>query len=73
MNFGVALDLLLIGYRDYIRLPNWKEDVKIRIQRPDSNSKMTSPYLYIESRYGKVPWIPTQVEITSNNWFGGND
>lgn len=73
MNFGVALDLLIIGYRDYIRLPHWKSDVKIRIQRPDSNSKMNFPYLYVESRYSNVPWIPTQVEMMSVNWFGGND
>lgn len=49
----------------YIRIDKWKEDVKIKIQWPDKNSKMTAPYLYVESRYGRVPWVPTQIEMLS--------
>lgn len=47
----------------YIRIDKWSEDVKVKIQWPDKNSKMTAPYLYVESRYGKVPWVPTQIEM----------
>jgi len=51
-----------------MRLPNWKPDVVVRAQFPDENSKMTHPYLYVESRYGKVPWIPTWPEMFNDNW-----
>lgn len=73
LSFGAAFDYLKIGNVDYMRLPQWKEDVKIRIQRPDENSKMTAPYLYVESRFGRVPWKETMIELFSGEWEVGND
>lgn len=52
----------------YMRLSHWSSDVQIKVQIPDENSKMTAPYLYVESRYGRVPWIPTQIEMFSDKW-----
>ena len=68
--FGEALEELQKedGYKYGIRLLKWNEDVVIRVQRPDEYSKMTAPYLYVESRFGRVPWIPTQIEIFSDEW-----
>ena len=66
LSFSTALNLLKQGHA--IRLPHWKPDVLIKLQTPDAYSKMTAPYLYVESRYGRVPWIPTQIELLSNNW-----
>ena len=37
-----------------MRLPQWSPEVVIRCQVPDDNSKMTSPYLYVESRFGSA-------------------
>lgn len=51
-----------------MRLPTWKEDVIVRVQVPDEHSKMTAPYLYVESRFGKVPWKETMIELFSNDW-----
>ena len=51
-----------------MRLPQWKEDVKIRAQIPDEHSKMTHPYLYVQSRFGCVPWKETVVELFSDDW-----
>lgn len=51
-----------------MRLPNWSEDVIIRVQKPDEHSKMTAPYLYVESRFGKVPWKETMIELFSDKW-----
>ncbi|HFK1791394.1 TPA: hypothetical protein ACGXGE_004197 [Bacillus pacificus] len=51
-----------------MRLPFWSPDVVIRAQFPDEHSKMTHPYFYAESRYGRVPWIPTWPEMFNNNW-----
>ena len=68
MNFGQVFDLLLRGTIQGFRLPKWSEDVVIRMQLPDANSKMTHPYLYVESRFGKVPWKETMVELFSDDW-----
>ncbi|MCD8405799.1 hypothetical protein G1K75_09505 [Tenacibaculum finnmarkense] len=51
-----------------MRLVHWSKDVMIKIQYPDEKSKMTAPYLYVQSRFGNVPWIPTQIELFSNEW-----
>ncbi len=66
MNFGEALEALKSGKA--VGLPNWKPDVKIKMQFPDEHSKMTHPYLYVESRYGRVPWKETFVELLSEEW-----
>ncbi len=51
-----------------MRLPGWKSDVIIRIQKPDENSKMTAPYLFVESRFGMIPWKETMIELFSDKW-----
>lgn len=69
MYFGEALAMLQRDEVDYIRLPKWNDDVKIRVQRPDEHSKMTAPYLYVESRFGRVPWKETMIEMFDDNWI----
>lgn len=71
MNFSQAFDTVSQREGTFMRLPQWKDDVKIRVQFPDEYSKMSHPYLYVESRFGNVPWIPTQVEMFSNKWEVG--
>lgn len=66
MSFGDALKLVKRGMG--MRLPQWKEDVVIRAQFPDEYSKMTAPYLYVESRFGRVPWRETEIELFSEEW-----
>lgn len=69
MPFHEALKYLLTENATLgIFLPHWGKDVCIKCQRPDENSKMTHPYLYVSSRYGMVPWMPTQVELFSEKW-----
>lgn len=51
-----------------MRLPHWSPEVVVRCQYPDEYSKMTSPYMYVESRFGCVPWKETFVEMFNNNW-----
>ena len=50
------------------RLEAWADDVFISIQEPDRNSKMTARYFYVTSRYGMVPWIPTMIEMLTEQW-----
>jgi len=66
MNFGEAFEEVKLGKG--MRLPAWSPDVVIRAQYPDINSKMTAPYLYVESRFGNVPWKETMIELFAENW-----
>lgn len=52
-----------------VRRKAWQPDVKICTQFPDEHSKMTAPYLYVESRFGRVPWKETMVEMFENDWM----
>jgi len=65
-NFGYALDALKDGLK--VRLPYWSKEVYLMLQVPDEHSKMTAPYIYVTSRFGKVPWVATQIELLSTNW-----
>ena len=67
MNFEKAFEQVKSGKS--MRLPQWQEDVKIKAQYPDEHSKMTAPYLYVVSRFGKVPWKETMVELFSEEWI----
>lgn len=66
MNFEQAFELVKSGMG--MRLPHWESDVVIRAQFPDKQSKMTAPYLYVESRHGRVPWKETMIELFSDKW-----
>lgn len=66
MNFGQAFEQARNGKG--MRLKKWGEDVIIRCQTPDEFSKMTAQYLYVDSRFGRVPWMPTQIELFNNDW-----
>lgn len=66
MNFGEAFEQVKVGKA--MRLIHWMDDVKIRAQFPDEHSKMTAPYLYVESRYGNVPWKENMIELFAEEW-----
>lgn len=69
LSFGKAFDTIRMDTENLgMRLPSWKEDVIVRVQMPDANSKMTAPYLYVESRFGRVPWKETMIELFSKEW-----
>lgn len=57
-----------------IRLPHWKPDVGIKLTAahdgPDTRAagQPTHDYLTASSRYGCIPWIPTQIELLSDDW-----
>jgi len=67
MNFGQALELLKEGKS--VALPSWADHVSIKCQFPDAHSKMTAPYLYVQSRFGLVPWKETMIELFSEDWI----
>jgi hypothetical protein len=67
ITFGEAFEHVKNGRG--MRLPHWSPEVVIRAQYPDEHSKMTAPYLYVESCFGKVPWKETMIELFSNDWI----
>ena len=66
MCFASALVSMKKGGK--VQLSHWSPDVYICMQVPDANSKMSAPYLYVTSRFGRVPWVVTQVELLSEDW-----
>ena len=68
LSFGKATDLIKTNNGFFMRLPQWKDDVGIYVQRYNKNYEMTAPYFYVASRFGTVPWIPTMIEMFSDEW-----
>lgn len=68
MEFGYAFESMKKDPGKIMRLPHWGKDVMIQLQVPDEHSKMTHPYLYVESDKGLVPWNPTVPEMFSDDW-----
>lgn len=64
--FGSALNALMNNpeRQCFMRLPHWKPDVRISI----AHEGTTAPYLMVTSRFGTVPWNPTQIELLSREW-----
>lgn len=77
MNFGQAIDSLKLGSKVARRGWNGK-GIFIEMQFPDENSKMTSPYIYIdtsglqtdnpEAPKSTVPWLASQTDMLAEDW-----
>jgi len=78
MNFGTALEHLKNGYR--VARKGWNgRGIFIELQTPDANSKMTSPYIYIdttnlqtdndEAPKSLVPWLASQTDMLADDWY----
>lgn len=77
MNFGEALTGLKAGKAMARRGWNGK-GIFIKAQFPDENSKMTAPYIYIDSSglqtsnpdapKNCVPWLASQTDMFAEDW-----
>lgn len=67
-SFSHALDLLKNGLR--VQRAGWNGiGMWIAVQRPDENSKMSLPYIYMKTVAGDlVPWLASQTDILSEDW-----
>ena len=75
MNFSEALSEVKGGNRIYRTGWNGKGQF-IELRRPDENSKMSLPYLYITTVEGaRVPWLASQTDLLAEDWVsdGGAD
>lgn len=77
MNFGQAIEQLKLGKR--LAREGWNgKGIFIELQRPDENSKMTSPYIFIDTTglqsnnsaapRSLVPWQASQTDTLSEDW-----
>lgn len=67
--FSSALEYLKHG--DKLARRGWNgKDMFIAMQRPDANSKMTLPYLYLEYPDGRrCPWLASQTDLLAEDWY----
>ena len=62
------------GEQVSVRLPHWSQDVDIRLRTAQDARQTrdagqpTHDYLTAASRDGFIPWIPTQIELLSDDW-----
>ncbi len=66
--FGDALNFIIRKPSFGMRLPYWDEDEVVRVQNPDTHSKMSYPYLYMETSCENFPYIPCYEDIFSDDW-----
>lgn len=75
--FGDTIALLKKGLK--ARREGWNGNgIFISLQVPDENSKMTSPYIYIDTTglktdnpnapKSRVPWLASQTDMLSEDW-----
>ena len=78
MDFGKALHELKCGRQ--VAREGWNgKGIFIEIQRPDENSKMTSPYIFIDTTglqtenkaapKSRVPWLASQTDMMADDWL----
>ena len=77
MKFGKALEALEDGKK--VARQGWNgKGIFIELQRPDENSKMTSPYIFIDTTglqtdneaapKSRVPWLASQTDMLADDW-----
>jgi hypothetical protein len=75
MNFGQALENLKQGKK--VARSGWNgKGMWLLLQKPDQNSKMTLPYIYIEYPKNhvaypdgsRVPWLASQTDCLAEDW-----
>jgi hypothetical protein len=47
----------------------WNGHHRIYLQVPTEQSKMTKPYIYMETeQWDIIPWVCSQTDLLSNDW-----
>jgi hypothetical protein len=68
MTFSAALEYIKEGSK--LTRTGWNGPQQyIKLQRPDANSKMSLPYIYIRTVQGDlVPWLASQTDLLADDW-----
>lgn len=75
---GVAIKMLLAGHR--VARKGWNgKGIFIELQVPDVHSKMTRPYIFIDTTglqssnpdapKDRVPWLASQTDILAEDYY----
>jgi len=66
--FGNALTLLERGKK--LTRAGWNgKGMYIELQKPDKNSKMTRPYIYMKTAQNDlIPWVASQTDLLAKDW-----
>jgi hypothetical protein len=69
ISFSVALGALKDGRK--VARYGWNgQGMWIDLQRPDANSKMSRPYLFMKTVDEKlVPWVASQTDLLADDWM----
>ena len=73
-DFGTALEALKGGCK--VARTGWNgKGLWLELQRPDTHSKMTLPYVYINypadapnTPGARVPWLASQTDVLAEDW-----
>lgn len=69
MTFGEAIEALKKGNKVFRAGWNGK-GMSIELQVPDAHSKMTHPYIFINTPHGgRVPWVTSQMDVLAEDWM----
>lgn len=74
MHFGAALQELERGHK--MQRAGWNgSGLWLELQKPDANSKMTQPYIFLcypedakTTPGARVPWTPSQTDMLAKDW-----
>ena len=68
MDIGGAIETLREGEK--VRRKGWNgKGMWLELQKPDENSKMTLPYVYMSTAQGDlVPWLCSQTDLLATDW-----
>ena len=67
-SFAQALNKIKFGKR--LQRTGWNgKGMYVELQKPDANSKMSLPYIYMKTADDKlVPWLASQTDILATDW-----
>lgn len=67
--FGTAIEYLKQGER--VARAGWNgKGMWLKLQVPDSESKMSLPYIYMKTvQDDLVPWLTSQTDILAEDWM----
>lgn len=67
-DIGWAIAQMRLGYR--VTREGWNGKGQfLELQHPDTQSKMTLPYVFITTVQGsRVPWLCSQTDLLAHDW-----
>lgn len=67
-SFSSALTILKDG--GHVARAGWNgKNMWLGLRRPDANSKMSLPYIYMCTAQGDlVPWLASQTDLLADDW-----